>query len=124
MTTKKRKSETLIKTDDDAKKSKRSQIKTRIMESADFLTSAKTYKLIISDGKGKEVTSFECIPKEFSTGSFGWATNGKKFSTSIGGTEVKVQINCNLIVDDSKPVKNTTQPSKKVNKQELSSDTE
>jgi flagellar basal body L-ring protein FlgH len=43
------------------------------------------------------------MPKEFSTGSFGWNASGK-IPVEVGGTVVQVQLSVNLIVVGSKEV--------------------
>jgi hypothetical protein len=61
-----------------------------------FLEQAKEFTVKIGD---KELTA---KPREFSTGSFGWALNGKA-SITVGETEVPCQIGMNVTAIGSKP---------------------
>jgi hypothetical protein len=49
-------------------------------------------------------STLAAMPKEFSTGSFGWYVSGKVVIT-VGGVPVPVQVGMNLTVVGSKPVK-------------------
>ncbi|CAF1154417.1 unnamed protein product [Rotaria sordida] len=73
------------------------------LSSQQFLSDGKSLYLTITDESGNVVLDKqECKAKQFSTGSLGWSLNGKKFTTTISGNEVKTQVNCNLIIDNSK----------------------
>lgn len=61
----------------------------------DFQDGAEAVKVNINDFE------MEALPKEFSTGSFGWYLTGKTL-VSVGGKKVNVQIGLNLTVIGSK----------------------
>ena len=63
----------------------------------EFLKAADTVKL---SGDGLDLT---LTPKQFSTGSYGWASNGKLVVKLADGKPVRVQGSINLVVIGSKP---------------------
>ncbi|CAF5162296.1 unnamed protein product, partial [Rotaria sp. Silwood1] len=70
------------------------------------------YLTITDESRNVLLDKQECKAKQFSTGSLGWSLNGKKFTTTLSGKEAKTQVNCNLIIDNSKPTTATKSKSK------------
>ena len=68
---------------------------TQFANSGEFMKAAKSVKL---EGDGVSVT---LSPKEFSTGSYGWSSNGK-LVVEVKGKPVRVQGSINLVVIGSK----------------------
>ena len=74
-------------------------VSTQFATAKEFLTAAKTVKLA-GDGM-----TLALSPKEFSTGSYGWLSNGELVVTLPDGKPVWVQGSINLVVIGSKPDK-------------------
>jgi hypothetical protein len=72
-------------------------VATQFADATEFLKAAQPVKL---EGKGLSVT---LTPKTFSTGSYGWSSNGKLVVTLPNGKGVRVQGSINLVVIGSKP---------------------
>lgn len=64
----------------------------------DFLDKAKALTIVI-DG-----TTLTALPRDFSTGSFGWRNNDK-ITVMIDGKPIKAQIGMNIMVVGSKKTK-------------------